>query len=173
MRSAIWALEPCSCTLMKSISELTIAASVPWLDVAADLRIPIIVASGYQCWSEAAQITQFAPWCPEVPVILTNGGQYNISGLGQIDAGLALQIDNVYVQTSGVYRDDWIERVVSEFGPERLLFASSAPLMDFAYELKRVELAHVAEDAKSLMLGGNAIRLFALGATRNGQSITT
>ncbi|HEY2041026.1 MAG TPA: amidohydrolase family protein [Jatrophihabitans sp.] len=130
---------------------------------AAELGIPIVVATGYQGFSEPVQITQFARACPEVPVILTNGGQFNISGLSQTDAGLALNLDNVYVHTSGVYRDDWIALVVSTFGAERILFASAAPIMDVRYELKRVELAHVPDEAKALMLSGNATRLFGLG----------
>jgi predicted TIM-barrel fold metal-dependent hydrolase len=129
---------------------------------AAELGVPIVVATGYQGLSEPVQITQFARWCPEVPVIMTNGGQYNISGLAQIDAGLALALDNVYVHTSGVYRDDWISLVVEQFGAERIFFASAAPVMDFGYELRRVELAHVPDEAKSLMLRGNAARLYGL-----------
>jgi predicted TIM-barrel fold metal-dependent hydrolase len=38
----------------------------------------------------------------------------------------------------------------------------AAPVMDVGYELRRVELAHVTDEAKSLMLGGNAARLFGL-----------
>jgi uncharacterized protein len=131
---------------------------------AAELDVPIVVATGYQGFSEPVQMTQFAKSCPEVPVILTNGGQFNISGLSQTDAGLALQLDNVYVHTSGVYRDDWISLVVSTFGAERILFASAAPIMDFRYELKRVQLAHVSDEAKALMLDGNVTRLFGLKA---------
>jgi len=129
---------------------------------AAELGIPIVVATGYQGFSEPVQITQFASWCPEVPVILTNGGQYNVSGLAQTDAGLALQLGNVYVHTSGVYRDDWISLVVSKFGAERIFFASAAPIMDVQYELRRVQLAHVSDAAKQLMLSGNVSRLFGL-----------
>jgi uncharacterized protein len=132
---------------------------------AEDLHLPVVVATGYPALSEAAQITQFAQWCPAAPVILTNGGQLNISGLGQADANLALELSNVYVQTSGVYRDDWIARVVSQFGAERIMFASSEPLMEFAYELKRIQLAHVTDEAKALILGGNSSRLFKLANT--------
>lgn len=130
---------------------------------AADLGIPIVVATGYQGFSEPVQITQLARWCPEVPIILTNGGQFNISGLSQIDAELALQYENVYAQTSGVYRDDWISLVVSSFGADRLLFASAAPVMNTAYELKRVQLAHIPSEAKNLILHGNVQRLFGEG----------
>lgn len=136
------------------------ARVLPLVRRAADLGLPIVVATGYQGFSEPVQITQFARWCPEVPVILTNGGQFNISGLSQTDAGLALQHKNVYVQTSGVYRDDWIALVVSSFGAERLLFASAAPVMNTAYELKRVQLAHIPSEAKDLILSGNVQRLF-------------
>jgi predicted TIM-barrel fold metal-dependent hydrolase len=135
----------------------------PLARAAADLGVPIVVATGYQGFSEPVQITQFARWCPEVPVVLTNGGQFNISGLAQTDAGLALQLGNVFVHTSGVYRDDWIAVVVSDFGPERIMFASAAPIMSVRYELRRVELAHVPEQAKSLILDGNARRIFKLG----------
>jgi predicted TIM-barrel fold metal-dependent hydrolase len=132
----------------------------PLARAAADLGVPVVVATGYQGFSEPVQITQFAGWCPEVPVVLTNGGQFNISGLAQQDAGLALGHDNVFVHTSGVYRDDWITLVVSSFGADRILFASAAPLMSVRYELRRVQLAHVPEEAKQLMLDGNARRIF-------------
>jgi predicted TIM-barrel fold metal-dependent hydrolase len=132
----------------------------PLARVANSLGIPIVVATGYQGFSEPVQITRFARWCPDVPVVLTNGGQFNISGLAQQDAGLALDHDNVFVHTSGVYRDDWISLVVSSFGADRILFASAAPLMNLRYELRRVQLAHVSDEAKQLMLDGNARRIF-------------
>lgn len=132
----------------------------PLAQAAVDLDVPIVVATGYQGFSEPVQITQFANWCPDVPVVLTNGGQFNISGMAQQDAGLALAHDNVFVHTSGVYRDDWISLVVSTYGADRIMFASAAPLMSLRYELRRVELAHVPEEAKPLMLDGNARRIF-------------
>jgi predicted TIM-barrel fold metal-dependent hydrolase len=132
---------------------------------AAALGVPIVVATGYQGMSEPVQITHFAAWSPDIPVVLTNGGQFNISGLAQIDANLALQLDNVYVHTSGVYRDDWIALVVSTFGADRILFASAAPVMNLRYELRRVELAHVPDEAKASMLAANAARLFGLAET--------
>jgi predicted TIM-barrel fold metal-dependent hydrolase len=138
----------------------------PLARAAAELGVPVVVATGYQGFSEPVQITHFARWCPEVPVVLTNGGQFNISGLAQTDAGLALEFDNVFVHTSGVYRDDWIALVVSSFGAERIMFASAAPTMSLTYELRRVQLAHVPDEAKSLMLSGNARRIFRIEGER-------
>jgi predicted TIM-barrel fold metal-dependent hydrolase len=134
----------------------------PIAELAGELGVPVIVATGYHCVSEALQVGRFASWCPGVPVIMTNGGQLNISGLGQVDAELALALPNVYILTSGVYRDDFLERAVKTFGAERLLFASAAPQFDFGYELRRVHQVHITEDERKLLLSGNAGRLFGI-----------
>jgi predicted TIM-barrel fold metal-dependent hydrolase len=138
----------------------------PIAERAVELGLPIVVATGYQGFSEPVQITQFAQWCSGTPVLLTNGGQFNISGLAQMDAGLALSLDNVYVHTSGVYRDDWISLVVSTYGAERIMFASASPTMSTPYEVRRVTLAHVPDEAKALMLSGNAERIFGIDVGR-------
>jgi uncharacterized protein len=130
-----------------------------------ELGVPIIVATGFHCVSEAVQVGRFALWCPGVPVIMTNGGQLNISGLGQFDAELALRLPNVHILTSGVYRDDFLERTVKTFGAERVLFASAAPQFDFAYELRRVRQVHLTGDERQLLLSGNAKRIFGTEGT--------
>ena len=128
---------------------------------AVELAIPIVVAPGCQIFSEPVQSHSSPAGVPRCLSILTDGSQFNISGLSQVDAGLALQHDNVYVHTSGVYRDDWISLVASTVGQaERMLFASAAPVMNTAYELRRVQLAHVPTAAKELILHGNVVQLF-------------
>jgi uncharacterized protein len=63
--------------------------------------------------------------------MMTHGGQINIGGLGQRDAWLALSTcPNLYMQTSGVYREDFIEEVIEGIGAGRVVFGSRAPLMD-------------------------------------------
>jgi uncharacterized protein len=134
----------------------------PIAERAAELGVPVLVATGHHCMSEAAQVARFAEWCPETPVIMTNGGQLNISGMGQFDAQLALGSPNLHILSSGVYREDFLERMVARFGAERLLFASFAPLFDVRYEHQRVLKVHVTDDERQLVLAGNAKRLFGL-----------
>lgn len=134
----------------------------PVVEGAAELGVPVVVATGYALYSEPVQITQVAQWCPENPLVLTNGGQFNISGMSQFDAELALRNDNVFVQTSGMYREDFLERVVATFGANRLIFATGAPRFNMAYERKRVELAHFNDAERALIFGGNAQRIFRL-----------
>jgi hypothetical protein len=54
---------------------------------AAELAIPLLVATGYPWVSEAAQVGDLARRYPALRIIMTHGGQINISGLGQFDAG--------------------------------------------------------------------------------------
>jgi len=134
----------------------------PRVDALIDgFALPVIVAAGYPWLSEGLQVGELARRHPEVRVIATNGCQINISGLGQTDAELALTANpNLVVQTTGVYREDFLEAVSARFGPERLLYASGFPLFDPRLEVLRVRWApNLSEHDRTLVLGGNAERL--------------
>lgn len=134
----------------------------PVVEVARQRHVPVIVAAGYPWLSEGLQLGELARRFPDVTLIATNGGQINISGLGQTDVELALADNaNLLVQTAGVYREDFLEGVAARFGPERLVFASGFPLMDPRLELRRVQWANFDEAAKAAILGGNLERLLA------------
>jgi predicted TIM-barrel fold metal-dependent hydrolase len=135
----------------------------PVLSTCAEFGAPVVVASGFPWVSEALQVADLASRHPEVTVVMTGGGQLNISGLGQTDALLALeQCPNLLVQTNGVYRQDFIESVTRRFGADRVMFASASPQFDQGYELLRVRLADLDEPAKASLLGGTASRVFRL-----------
>jgi predicted TIM-barrel fold metal-dependent hydrolase len=124
--------------------------------------LPVVVATGYPWVSEGLQVGDLARRHPWTTFVATNGAQINISGLGQQDATIALaECPNLLVQTSGVYREDFLEGVVERFGPGRLLYASAFPRFDPRLELLRVRWApHLGDEAKAAVLGGNAAALF-------------
>ena len=126
--------------------------------------LPVIVAAGFPWVSEGLQVGELARRHPETTIVATNGAQINISGLGQKDAELALEASsNLFIQTTGVYREDFIEGVVSRFGARRVLFASGFPRFDPRLELLRVRWApNLDEQAKAAILAGNAVKLFGL-----------
>ncbi|MGY4768674.1 amidohydrolase family protein [Kribbella sp. CWNU-51] len=132
----------------------------PIVECAAELSVPVMVAAGFHLFAEPLQLGAAAAWTPQNPFVLTNGGQFNISGLSGFDAELALANANVHVQTSAMYREDFLEGVVAKFGPERLLFATAAPLFTMRYERLRVDLAHFGDTERDLILGGNSSRIF-------------
>jgi len=124
---------------------------------------PVLIASGYPWVSEALQVADLARRFPEGRFIMTNGGQINISGLGQQDAFFALeQCPNLLVQTAGTYRQDFLEEVVARFGAARLLYASNAPLFDPRLEIERVRQLKVAPEARAAVAGGNLAALLGL-----------
>lgn len=135
----------------------------PLLALAGEYGLPVIVATGYPWLSEALQVSKLAQRWPQVPVVMTNGGQINISGLGQADATIALrQTPNLYIDTAGIYRQDFIEETIEEFGGERLLFGSGAPYFDQRYEIKRIHLAKVDNGQRQAVQGRNAGQLLGL-----------
>jgi predicted TIM-barrel fold metal-dependent hydrolase len=135
----------------------------PVLEVCAEHGVPVVVAAGFPWVSEALQVAELAARHPGVPIVMTNGGQLNISGLGQVDAFTALRTcPNVLVATNGVYRQDFIENVIGQFGADRVVFASAAPLFDPSYEVLRVRLAAVGEPDRAAVAGGTAAGLFGL-----------
>ena len=126
----------------------------------------MLVATGYPWVSEAAQVGDLARRHPDVTLVMTHGGQINISGLGQMDAFEVLRRNpNVCMETSGVYRQDFILDVVNQLGAQRVLFGSNSPRMDMRLEVERVRRADVSETARALMLEGNARRVFRLDSS--------
>ncbi|CAN5881227.1 hypothetical protein BH23ACT11_BH23ACT11_18910 [soil metagenome] len=127
---------------------------------AGSLGVPVVVASGYPWVSHALQVRSAAEQAPETTIIMTHGGQINISGLAQADAFLAIQTcANLYIGTNGVYRQDFMEECIVTLGPERLLFTSMAPVFDQGFELDRACSIHMDEADRPLILGGNLTRI--------------
>jgi predicted TIM-barrel fold metal-dependent hydrolase len=69
------------------------------------------------------------------------------------------------METSGVYRQDFVEDVATQIGPERVLFGSNSPFMDMRLEVERARWANLAEESKALILAGNAQRIFKLDSS--------
>lgn len=131
----------------------------PLVEMAAELGVSIAIAAGFHLYSEPPQLSELASWAPDVPVVLTNGGQFNISGGSNYDALLTLRDrPNVVVQTTAMYREDFLRSVI-EIGEDRLMFATAAPQFSWRYERARVDLAGLGS-AEEPVLGGTCARVF-------------
>jgi uncharacterized protein len=138
----------------------------PLLTRCAELNLPVLIATGYPWVSEAAQVGDLARRFPSLSIVMTHGGQINISGLGQADALETLRRHrNVSIETSGVYRQDFLQDVATEIGADRVLFGSNSPLMDPRMEVARARWADVPAESRALILGGNAQRIFKLDSS--------
>jgi uncharacterized protein len=134
---------------------------------AGSLGVPVIIAAGYPWVAHAQQIRSVAEQAEGSTIVMSHGGQINISGLAQADAFLAMQTcDNLCVGTNGVYRQDFLEECVEAFGSERVLFTSMAPVFDQGFELDRVRSIRMEESQRRSVLGENMIRLLGEGGRR-------
>ena len=132
----------------------------PLLELLREHGLPLLLAGGYPGFSHPSQIGDLARQFPDVTIIATHGGQLNISGLLLADAGRMLRANpNVIMETSGIYREDFIEDTVGELGAGRVVFGSNAPYMDQGFEAARIRLAHLDEAAKAALGSANIQRL--------------
>ena len=138
-----------------------VRAAVPVMEAASALGVPIVIATGVFALSEPLQVAELARSFPDLPIVLTNGGQIDISGLSMVDAWLALSATpNLHVMTNGEYRQDFIERLASELDPKRVLYASFAPVFDAAFEVARIRSAGLSDASRQAIEHDNALRLF-------------
>ena len=164
VREAIRCLDELGCAglfLHPGEEAFPIRLARPVIDAIADRGRPVVVATGFPSHSEPLQVAELAAVHPDLPFVLTTGGQVNISGLSMVDAWLALTgTPNLFVMTNGEYRQDFIERLAADLDPERVLYASFAPAFDARFELARIRSARLAPAARVAIVGGNAARLF-------------
>jgi predicted TIM-barrel fold metal-dependent hydrolase len=139
---------------------------VPVARRTAELGVPLMIATGYPWVSHALQVAYLAGEVPEASIIMTNGGQLNVSGMAQADAYEAMRKHkNLYIETSGVYRQDFLENCIQEFGSHRVLFGSNGPSMHQGFELDRaISATKKKETQREDVLGRSMGRLLRLAA---------
>lgn len=131
---------------------------------AGSLGVPTIIAAGYPWVAHASQIRFVAEQAEEATIIMSHGGQINISGLAQADSFLAMEAcSNIYIGTNGVYRQDFLEECIEAFGPERVLFTSMTPVFHQGFELDRVNSVKMEETNRPSVLGANILRILQSG----------
>jgi uncharacterized protein len=136
------------------------APAVRLVGEAGSLGVPVFIATGYPWVAHATQVRAVAEAARETTIVMSHGGQINISGLAQADAFLAMEArENLCIGTNGVYRQDFLEECVAAFGPERVLFASMAPVFDQGFEFDRARSIGMEERDRPLVLGGNTLRI--------------
>lgn len=137
---------------------------------AASQGVPVLVPGGFPWLAEALQVAALARRFPEVTVVVANGAQLNMSGLAGGDVDRALDTcPNLVVQTSGLYRQDFLEATIARVGPERVAYASCSPVFDLRLEAERArQIRFPSAEAERLVLGGNVQRWFSAdpGAAR-------
>jgi predicted TIM-barrel fold metal-dependent hydrolase len=125
-------------------------------ETARAFRLPLLVDVAGQ----AHLVEMFAPQYPDVNFIIPHFGSFGDDWRAQqrvVDQ--LVRYPNVYADTSGVRRFDYIVQAVSRAGPHKVLFGSDGPWLHPGVELHKIKLLGLPAEREALILGGNAIRL--------------
>jgi uncharacterized protein len=119
-------------------------------------RIPLLVDVA----GRPQAIDLLAPQYPDVNFIIPHLGSFGDDWRAhQQVIDLLIRFPNVYADTSGVRRFDYLVQAVKRAGPHKVIFGSDGPWLHPGLELHKIRLLGLPVDAESLILGGNALRL--------------
>jgi uncharacterized protein len=125
-------------------------------DVARAYRLPLL----YDVVGETWRMELLAAQYPDVEFIVPHLGSFaddwraHVQVIDQI-----ARWPNVYADSSGVKRFDYLVEAVRRAGPTKLLFGSDGPWLHPALELQKIRLLELSPAHERLILGGNALRL--------------
>jgi uncharacterized protein len=116
---------------------------------------------------QAYVIDMLAPQFPEVSFIIPHLGSFADDWrVHQQVVDQLVRFPNVYADTSGVRRFDYIVQAVKRAGPRKLLFGSDGPWLHPGVELHKIRVLGLPPQQEALILGGNAMRLLVQAGTR-------
>src|SRR5262249_16348177 len=125
-------------------------------EAARAFRLPLLV----DVVGQAYVIEMLAPSYPDVNFIIPHLGSFRDDWRAQQQVvDQLVRFPNIYVDTSGVRRFDYIVKAVQRAGPRKILFGCDGPWLDRGLELHKIRLLLLPPSKEALILGGNALRL--------------
>lgn len=122
-----------------------------------EYRCPLLLHTYSSALESPWNAVPVAKQNPEVPIIMAHMG----GDAWQEGIRAAKEAPNLYVDMCASWADsDKVATVVRELGAERVLFGSDFTLFDPAHTLGMIHDANLTDDSRSLVLHGNAKRLF-------------
>jgi predicted TIM-barrel fold metal-dependent hydrolase len=133
-------------------------------ETARRLRLPVLA----DIVGRAHVIDMFAPEYPDVNFIIPHLGSFADDWRAQQQVvDKIARYPNVYADTSGVRRFDYIVEGIARAGAHKLIFGSDGPWLHPGLELAKIKLLGLPRAQEALVLGGNILRL--LGQRRRAR----
>jgi predicted TIM-barrel fold metal-dependent hydrolase len=134
-------------------------------DAARVHRIPVLV----DVTGKPHVLHMLAPQYPDVPFVVAHMGSFWDDWTAQQQTvDLLTRYPNVYADTSGVRRFDYLVEAVRSAGAKKLLFGTDGPWLHPALELQKIRLLRLPADQEAMILGGNAMRLMGRAGMAKG-----
>ncbi len=125
-------------------------------EAARKFSIPILV----DVVGRAEVVEMLAPQYPDVSFIIPHLGSFADDWRAQARiVDQLVRYPNIYTDTSGVRRFDYIVEAVKRAGAKKVLFGSDGPWLHPGLELQKIKFLGLPRDQEALVLGGNLRRL--------------
>lgn len=136
-------------------------------ETARILRIPILV----DVVGKAHVVDMLASQYPQVNFIIPHLGSFSDDWRAQQQVvDQLVRYPNVYADSSGVRRFDYLVQAVERAGARKLLFGSDGPWLHPAVELHKIRMLNLNPADEALVLGGNIHRLLRGARVRRNQA---
>lgn len=128
----------------------------PLCELARELRVPILADVVGKPWVMEMVAGEF----PDVNFIIPHLGSFNGDWRAhQVVVDQLVRFPNVYTDTAGVHRFDYIVQAVQRAGARKVLFGSDGPWLHPGLELYKIRLLKLPPEQEALITGGNILRL--------------
>jgi uncharacterized protein len=125
-------------------------------EAALKFRLPLMVDVA----GRAHVVEMIASEFPRLNFIIPHLGSFSDDWRAQQQiVDQLVRYANVYADTSGVRRFDYIVQAVKRAGPHKLLFGSDGPWLHPGVELYKIRVLGLPSEQEALIVGGNAVRL--------------
>jgi len=139
-------------------------------ETARAFNLPLLV----DVIDQASVVEMLAPQYPSVNFIIAHLGSFRDDWKAQQQVvDQLVRYPNVYADTAGVRRFDYIVQAVRRAGAHKLLFGSDGPWLHPGLELHKIRLLHLPPRDGALVMGGNAGRLLSSVRSSPGINATT
>jgi uncharacterized protein len=125
-------------------------------EAARAFNVPMLV----DVVGQASVVEMLASEYPDVKFIIPHLGSFRDDWRAhQQVVDQIVRFSNVFTDTSGVRRFDYIVQAIKRAGPHKVLFGSDGPWLHPGVELHKIRLLHLPPEQEALILGGNVLRL--------------
>jgi predicted TIM-barrel fold metal-dependent hydrolase len=116
----------------------------------------------YDVMGEVSAVELLAQEYPDVNFIIPHMGSFADDWRAQLALiDHLVRHPNIYADTAGVRRFDFLQEAVRRAGPGKILFGSDGPWLHPAVELAKVRVLNLPRYEEQLILSGNFLRLTA------------
>ena len=137
-------------------------------ELARELRVPILA----DVISKPSVVEMMASEFPDVNFIIPHLGSFAGDWRAhQVVIDQMVRFPNVYTDTAGVQRFDYIVQAVKRAGARKVLFGSDGPWLHPELELQKIRLLNLPPEQEALITGGNILRLIGTAKTKTASGM--